>query len=53
MAQELEIKVSNALTNLARLKEELPQVALAKEQKQRGSGGYHKLGFIMKQIYKR
>ncbi len=43
MAQELEIKASNVLNDLARLKEELPQaLAWAKEQKQKGSGGYHK-----------
>ncbi|GMB92706.1 hypothetical protein NHP200010_04170 [Helicobacter bizzozeronii] len=43
MAQELKIKASTALADLARLKEELPQtLAWAKEQKQKGSGGYHK-----------
>ncbi|GLH57473.1 hypothetical protein [Helicobacter ailurogastricus] len=46
MAQALEIKASNALNDLASLRDELPrvlaQVKAIQEQQQKGDGGYHK-----------
>ncbi|GMB90430.1 hypothetical protein NHP190002_11230 [Helicobacter ailurogastricus] len=46
VAQTLEIKASNALNDLASLREELPrvlaQVKAIQDQEQKGGGGYHK-----------